>query len=220
MSQGNQNRSNRSPRSGGGGGGGSQQRRRRGGSRTPQPQAPKGPTMTALGESTYEAVLDHGTAGYGVWFDGMVREDPMYKQFWKGTGNRPMYVRIEENRIVLTKELDRDKLPVVLDDSSKSESASDDDIQAIDLEADAKKAGATADTVYSPEEAARLFASGETPGDSDGEAADAAKTDTADAVAPADEDEAPAKPKRRTTRKKAAPKPEAETDTTSADAGE
>ena len=29
--------------------------------------------MTALGESTYEAVFDHGGNGYGVWFDGVVR---------------------------------------------------------------------------------------------------------------------------------------------------
>ena len=67
---------------------------------------PSGPAMTALGESTYEAVFDHGGNGYGVWFDGIVREDPMYKQFWKGTGTRPLFVRIEEDRIVLLKEVD------------------------------------------------------------------------------------------------------------------
>src|SRR6188472_2898659 len=65
MSNGNKN-----PRSKGGGGGqgggqgGNQQRRRRG--RSPQSavnqsqQAHRGPVMTSLGESTYEAVFDHG----------------------------------------------------------------------------------------------------------------------------------------------------------------
>lgn len=58
--------------------------------------------MTAIGESTYEAVFDHGGEGYGVWFDGMVRDDPVYRQHWKG--NRPIYVKLEEDRIVITRD--------------------------------------------------------------------------------------------------------------------
>src|SRR6478672_13919463 len=77
--------------------------------------------MTALGESTYEAVFDHGGSGYGVWFDGVVRDDPMYKQFWKGTGTRPLYVRIEEDKIVLLKELDRELPPMPADDGGSDE---------------------------------------------------------------------------------------------------
>lgn len=86
--------------------GNSNQRRRRGGQRPQQQRdnTPRGPIMTALGESTYEAVFDHGTEGYGVWFDGVVREDPMYRQHWKG--NRPIFVQIEEDRIVITRELE------------------------------------------------------------------------------------------------------------------
>ncbi|MCW2956884.1 MAG: hypothetical protein JWO69_1753, partial [Thermoleophilia bacterium] len=107
VSNGNNNRKRGGGNQGGGGGGGNQQRRRRsggqGGGNNPRPQAPSGPAMTALGESTYEAVFDHGGQGYGVWFDGIIRDDPMYKQFWKGTGTRPLFVRIEEDRIVLLK---------------------------------------------------------------------------------------------------------------------
>lgn len=62
--------------------------------------------MTALGESTYEAVFDHGNEGYGVWFDGMVRDDPMYRQHWKG--NRQIYLKIEEDRIVILRQLKSD----------------------------------------------------------------------------------------------------------------
>ncbi len=58
--------------------------------------------MTPLGESTYEAVFDHGNQGYGVWFDGVVREDPLYRQHWKN--NRPIYVRIEEEQILITRD--------------------------------------------------------------------------------------------------------------------
>lgn len=100
----NDNR-NRNKRSGGGGGGGNNQRRRRGRNNPPRDNTPRGPVMTALGESTYEAVFDHGNEGYGVWFDGVVREDPMYRQHWKG--NRPIFVRIEQDQILITRELDK-----------------------------------------------------------------------------------------------------------------
>ena len=129
MSNGGGSKRNR----GGGGGGGNQQRRRRsGGGGGNRPQAPNGPAMTALGESTYEAVFDHGGNGYGVWFDGVVRDDPMYKQFWKGTGTRPLYVRIEEDKIVLLKELDRDLPPIEGDEggSAAPEGMDDADVDA------------------------------------------------------------------------------------------
>lgn len=189
---------------GGGGGnkrnrGGNQQRRRRsgggGGGGGSRPQAPTGPTMTALGESTYEAVFDHGGNGYGVWFDGVVRDDPMYKQFWKGTGTRPLYVRIEEDKIVLLKQLDRELPPIeVEDDEPVAEGDADVDaaIEEAVAEAMAAAEAAAADAgdekTYSPEEAAALFAQGADEGD-------AAAGDEAP------EPEAEAKPK--TTRKRA-----------------
>jgi hypothetical protein len=194
-------------RGGGGGGGGSQQRRRKSGGGN-RPQAPTGPAMTALGESTYEAVFDHGGNGYGVWFDGVVRDDPMYKQFWKGTGTRPLFVRIEEDRIVLLKELDRELPP------SQAAASADLDIEDADVDAAIEEAVAEAmaaaeaaagdgaeERTYSPEEAAALFAAGGEAGD---QTVAAAETD-AEA-----EPEAEAKPKKRVTRKKAAPKADAE----------
>jgi hypothetical protein len=212
MSNGGGSKRNRG--GGGGGGGGNQQRRRRsggggqggGGNR---PQAPNGPAMTALGESTYEAVFDHGGSGYGVWFDGVVREDPMYKQFWKGTGTRPLFVRIEEDRIVLLKQLDRELPPVAAPTdgggSATPDGLTDADVDAAIEEAVAEAmaaagaaAGGTEETVYSPEEAAALFAA-------EGGAAPAAEEAPA-AAAPEAEPEAAAKPKKRVTRKKAAPK--------------
>ena len=113
MSNGNSNKNQRNKGGGGGGGGGNQNQRRRrgrsGGGGGNQGggghQIPRGPVMTALGESTYEAVFDHGNEGYGVWFDGVVREDPVYRQHWKN--NRPIYVKLEDDRIVITKELER-----------------------------------------------------------------------------------------------------------------
>jgi hypothetical protein len=174
--------------SGGGGGnkrnrGGNQQRRRRsgggGGGGGSRPQAPTGPAMTALGESTYEAVFDHGGSGYGVWFDGVVRDDPMYKQFWKGTGTRPLFVRIEEDRIVLLKQLDRE-LPPLESDGGGSDVPEDDgtDVDAAIEEAVAEAmaaaeaaAGEGEDRTYTPEEAAALFAAGEADGDAAPEAA-------------------------------------------------
>lgn len=199
----------------GGGGGGNQQRRRRsggsgGGNR---PQAPNGPAMTALGESTYEAVFDHGGNGYGVWFDGVVRDDPMYKQFWKGTGTRPLYVRIEEDKIVLLKQLDRELPPSqqAADEANGMADMDDADVDAAIEEAVAEAMaaaeaaagdgdGASGETVYSPEEAAALFAAGGAAGD--------ATSNGDDEAAP--EPEAEAKPKRRTTRKKAEPKADEE----------
>ncbi len=191
-----------------GGGGGNQQRRRRSGGQgggQNRPQAPNGPAMTALGESTYEAVFDHGGSGYGVWFDGVVRDDPMYKQFWKGTGTRPLYVRIEEDKIVLLKELDRDLPPLPSDagGSAAPEGMDDADVDAAIEEAVAEAmaaaeaaAGDAEERTYTPEEAAALFAEG-------GDQAVA----EADAEAAADpESEAEAKPKKRAVRKKAAPK--------------
>ncbi|MCW2950124.1 MAG: hypothetical protein JWN41_1137 [Thermoleophilia bacterium] len=134
--------------------------------------------MTALGESTYEAVFDHGGQGYGVWFDGVVRDDPMYKQFWKGTGTRPLYVRIEEDRIVLLKEVDIERAPsqIAADNAAQSgengetQLENDADVDAAIEEAVAEAMAAAeaaasevggadaGEKVYSPEEAAALFA--------------------------------------------------------------
>ena len=171
--------------------------------------------MTALGESTYEAVFDHGGQGYGVWFDGVVRDDPMYKQFWKGTGTRPLYVRIEEDRIVLLKEVDIERAPSQVAaenaqadadaDSNEGQLTDDVDVDAAIEEAVAEAmaaaeaaaneaTGDTEEKVYSPEEAAALFAADSIPGAAPVEGA---------AVAG---DPEPAKPKRRAVRKKAAPK--------------
>ena len=187
MSNGNRNQRNR----GGGGGGGNQQRRRRSGGgnqNRQQQQRPSGPAMTALGESTYEAVFDHGNEGYGIWFDGMVREDPTYKQNWKGTGLRPIYVKIEEDRIVISKELDRPR--------SQEQPAEDaEDNRGNEVEA------------FSDEEAARLFAEGGEDADegSDGDDGD----DDGEGEGDGDEGEAepeakkPA-PRKRVTRRKPA----------------
>jgi hypothetical protein len=62
-------------------------RRRRGG---------RGRKRAAAG---YEAVLDHGDEGYGFWFDGAVRDDPVFAEHW---GNvRALTVRIEADQIVI-----------------------------------------------------------------------------------------------------------------------
>ena len=170
--------------------------------------------MTALGESTYEAVFDHGGNGYGVWFDGVVREDPMYKQFWKGTGARPLYVRIEEDKIVLLKELDRELPPSQLNASDADGEASDADVDAAIEEAvaeamaaaEAAAGGDTEEKTYTAEEAAALFAAGGDNGDqvvAEAEAAAEAEPEVEPEPAPEE------KPKRRATRKKAAPKAEA-----------
>jgi hypothetical protein len=210
MSNGGGSKRNRGGGGGGGGGGGQQRRRRSGGGGGGggnRPQAPNGPAMTALGESTYEAVFDHGGSGYGVWFDGVVRDDPMYKQFWKGTGTRPLYVRIEEDKIILLKELDRELPPMPAQASDDAaDGLVDADVDAAIEEAVAEAmaaaeaaAGDGEDRTYSPEEAAALFAAG-------GEGGDAAEAPAEAEAAPEAED----KPKKRVTRKKAAPKAEAE----------
>jgi hypothetical protein len=184
-----------------------QQRRRRGRPQQQQQQAPKGPAMTALGESTYEAVFDHGGEGYGVWFDGAVREDPNYKQFWKGTGMRPIFVRIDEDRILITKELDRD-LPGLRDQGDSADEQHDNRGNRGDSSDDSSESG---DAVYTPEEAARLFGNVDEPESAPdaGAASDEADSPVAEAAAaPAAEDadeaeEAPAPaPKRRTTRRR------------------
>lgn len=227
MSNGGGNKRNRGGSGGGGGGGGNQQRRRRsgggGGGGGNRPQAPSGPAMTALGESTYEAVFDHGGNGYGVWFDGVVRDDPMYKQFWKGTGTRPLYVRIEEDRIVLLKQLDRELPPIEQSGGSRDASdGSDADVDAAIEEAVAEAmaaaeaaAGEGEEKTYSPEEAAALFAAG---GSGDASSTEAGTESTGDDASGevADEaaasDKSPAKPKRRvaTRKKKVEPEPEDE----------
>lgn len=213
-------------------GGQSNQRRRRGrpgggresGGNTGTSNIPRGPVMTSLGESTYEAVFDHGNEGYGVWFDGMVKDDPVYKQNWKG--NRPIFVRLEEDQIIISRTLpgrDNDQ-----NDADTGESVPDignavsvqidfdeDDSPAFVMDPDPAEdlddeaSGDGDDRVYSPEEAAQLFAA---------EAADAA--DAAEAAADAvdaavAQADAPAKPKspparrRVSTRKK---KPAADAD--------
>jgi hypothetical protein len=62
-------------------------RRRRGG---------RGRKRSAAG---YEAVLDHGDEGYGFWFDGAVRDDPVFAEHWAGI--RALTVRIEADQIVI-----------------------------------------------------------------------------------------------------------------------
>jgi len=158
-----------------------QQRRRR-----PRPQgqgqgqqqhhkAPRGPAMTALGESTYEAVFDHGNEGYGIWFDGVVRDDPMYRRHWKGTGFKPLFVRIEEDRMVITRELDRELPP---------------------MEAPVKQ---EEERVFTPEEAAEIFGAEANPGGAeaadsgDSNADDSSDSGSAEEVA----EEAPAAPVKR-----------------------
>lgn len=222
MSNGNK-RNRGGNQQGGGGGGGNQQRRRRSGGNQGggnRPQAPTGPAMTALGESTYEAVFDHGGQGYGVWFDGVVRDDPMYKQFWKGTGTRPLFVRIEEDKIVLLKQLDRE-LPASMQMGSTSDDEGERDTDGdtgedVDVDAAIEEAVAEAmaaaeaavtenvaddkggeEKVYSPEEAAALFAADDLGG----------TPDAAEPAADGEAEEAPAKPKRKpATRRKPAAK--------------
>ena len=47
----------------------------------------------------YEAVLDHGEEGYGFWFDGAVRDDPVFAEHWAGV--RALTVRVEADQIVI-----------------------------------------------------------------------------------------------------------------------
>jgi hypothetical protein len=169
--------------------------------------------MTALGESTYEAVFDHGNDGYGIWFDGIVREDPMYRQHWKGLGLRPIYVKIEEDRIVISREVDR---PMPGGPQFDADSLAGDDMHMdislgdITGESEAAPASSEAETdvnasddgaqVYTPEEAARLFVTSP-----DTEAPVAASETVEEAVE--------AKPKRRTTTRRRTTKADAAADT-------
>lgn len=185
MSNGSRNPRNRS----------NQQRRGSNRGRTRQQAAPKGPVMTALGESTYEAVFDHGNDGYGIWFDGIVREDPVYRQHWKGLGLRPIYVKLEQDRIVISRELDR---PRPAGPNFDADSLADEDMgvdislgditgDPADMEASNEGSADTSnEEVYTPEEAARLFVAEQ----------DEPTESTEEVVA----EKAPA-PKRRTTRR-------------------
>jgi hypothetical protein len=179
--------------------------------------------MTSLGESTYEAVFDHGNEGYGVWFDGMVKDDPVYKRSWKG--NRPIFVRLEEDQIIISRTLpgrDEDQ-----NDDSANEDVPDvgnavsvqmdfdDDAPAFvmdpdpadDLDGDSQADGD--ERVYSPEEAAQLFAAeAADAADAAEAAADAADAASAEADAPAKPKSPPAR-RRVSTRKK---KPAADKD--------
>jgi hypothetical protein len=47
----------------------------------------------------YEAVLDHGEEGYGFWFDGAVRDDPVFAEHWANV--RALTVRVEADQIVI-----------------------------------------------------------------------------------------------------------------------
>ena len=161
--------------------------------------------------------------GYGVWFDGVVRDDPMYKQFWKGTGTRPLYVRIEEDRIVLLKEIDRE-LPASQTSAGQRERrrprAPARRVRDVDVDAAIEEAVAEAmaaaeaaagdagegEKVYSPEEAAALFGAGEAAGDDPDAAGGTASAVDGEQQVDADAEEAPAKPKRRTATRKKAPK--------------
>jgi hypothetical protein len=143
--------------------------------------------MTALGESTYEAVFDHGNEGYGVWFDGVVREDPVYRQHWKGTGLRPIFVKMEEDRITITRELDRDR-------PQPETSASDQDVPESNVDS-SDNAPIDAGAVYSEEDAAKLFADEATAaaaGSADADGADGSDSDDS-----GEEDAPAAKPRRR-----------------------
>lgn len=200
---------------------GNQSRRRNNNNRgrSPQQQAPKGPAMTALGESTYEAVFDHGSEGYGIWFDGVVREDPMYRQHWKGLGTRPIFVKIEEDRIVVSRQIDRNQYSGVDQDSSSAADSDEDSVAssndqttqqlAESLTASIEAAEAStgsSDIVYTPEEAARLFAADSGPGvaapvETTGDDAPEAEASTDAVESESDGDAAPAKPRRTAARR-------------------
>lgn len=202
------------------GGGQSSGRRRRGrtggGNAGGGQNVPRGPVMTSLGESTYEAVFDHGNEGYGVWFDGMVKDDPVYRQFWKG--NRPIFVRLEEDQIVISKSLPgSDGADDAEDDVIEAANAVsveidfDDDEPAFVMDPDPAddlgddaEAIAEGDRVYTPEEAAQLFAAEAVDAADAAEAAAAAAEAQEAAAAAADEQKPKAPPARRkvATRKK------------------
>jgi hypothetical protein len=48
-----------------------------------------------------EGTFDHGDEGYGLWLDPAVQDDPIYAEHW--AGHRPVIVKVEEERIVITR---------------------------------------------------------------------------------------------------------------------
>jgi len=51
------------------------------------------------GGQSLEGTFDHGEAGYGLWLDPAVQDDPVYAEHW--AGHRPVTVTIEEEQIVI-----------------------------------------------------------------------------------------------------------------------
>jgi hypothetical protein len=73
---------------GGEGGGGRRRRRRRRGRRGRGRKRP------------LEATFDHGEEeGYGIWLDPSIKDDPNYKEHWRG--QKALRVTIEPERIIL-----------------------------------------------------------------------------------------------------------------------
>ena len=48
-----------------------------------------------------EGTFDHGEEGYGLWLDPAVQDDPTYAEHW--AGHRPVSVKIEPDRIVISR---------------------------------------------------------------------------------------------------------------------
>ena len=48
-----------------------------------------------------EGTFDHGEAGYGLWLDPAVQDDPVYAEHW--AGHRPVTVSVEPDRIVIVR---------------------------------------------------------------------------------------------------------------------
>jgi hypothetical protein len=48
-----------------------------------------------------EGTFDHGEEGYGLWLDPAVADDPTYAEHW--AGHRPVNVKIEPDRIVISR---------------------------------------------------------------------------------------------------------------------
>ena len=55
----------------------------------------------AAGQSTgpLEGTFDHGEAGYGLWLDPAIQDNPVYAEYW--AGHRPVEVAVEEDQIVI-----------------------------------------------------------------------------------------------------------------------
>lgn len=49
--------------------------------------------------SVFEAVLDHGEEGWGLWLDPSVLEDPIWKEHWSGV--EALVVKLAEDSIVV-----------------------------------------------------------------------------------------------------------------------